>query len=488
MVKFENMKYYNDHGVCDADNTKPLKVKILVPAGKSTISLGGCAFAGDATMITAETEGITPASANLKTSSDNTAIDFAYEGEAAELVFSITGGAIYLHNIKVVSPEIEDPDATPKPEITSNDYEIKLNDASNYVGNTEGSAFKPETIAALEAKGITFDSDSAFHDATHGSMNVNSIDIDAVGPLKVTIGVCAYGSMSSGELKDASGNVLWSKKFNQVCYGDKATEGNGYEVLYYPGPDAGKVKVEFNNAGYIHYLKIENVEASAVPTPAKQATVTYSFGDDAAVTGDVPAEATVDVGEKIAVTKYRAFYKEGYTFTAWTPDNGTTQYKIGESITVDKDMTLTPVFTQNDANAVPVGDVVFDFQTRNGAPTIEWQNANKIYVAQGTTADGKPIDVKADVDTNNGGKLANKNWTDWAQCNPGTKFTVPIYGDSVITMVQIMNADGAYTIDGTEKVGSDQSVTVSGKASADIVITGNIGYIRSFSVKYPAAN
>ncbi len=100
LLKFGNMKYHNDHGVCNAQ-TGALTVTIPV-AGNSTISFLGCQFAGDTTQITAP-ENVTPASANLKTTACNTAIDFTYTGEATELTFSIDGGAIYLHGIKVVT-------------------------------------------------------------------------------------------------------------------------------------------------------------------------------------------------------------------------------------------------------------------------------------------------------------------------------------------------------------------------------------------------
>lgn len=96
IVTFSNIAFHDSQHGAQSVNA----VTIKVPAGTSTITFGGCAYAG--ATITAP-EGVAPASASLKTDTDGEGIEFTYSGDAAELTFTIGGGSIYLHSVAVKS-------------------------------------------------------------------------------------------------------------------------------------------------------------------------------------------------------------------------------------------------------------------------------------------------------------------------------------------------------------------------------------------------
>ena len=145
-------------------------------------------------------------------------------------------------------------------------------------------------------------------------------------------------------------------------------------------------------------------------------------------------------------------------------------------------MTLTPVFADNTASLS--GTVVYDFQRQNGTPTVQWQGVSNFLVYQAVSGSDK-IDVKFVVDTTSG-KFANGNWTDWAQVNTGTKFTVPVAENSVVTVNSIYSEEGTYTINGVTKTGSNQSETMLAAGTCDIVAGSPSGsYWKSVTVTYP---
>lgn len=96
IVTFSNIAFHDSQHGAQSVNA----VKVKVPKGASTITFGGCAYAG--ATITAP-EGVLPASASLKTDTDGAGIEFTYSGDAAELTFTIGDGSIYLHSVAVKS-------------------------------------------------------------------------------------------------------------------------------------------------------------------------------------------------------------------------------------------------------------------------------------------------------------------------------------------------------------------------------------------------
>ena len=177
---------------------------------------------------------------------------------------------------------------------------------------------------------------------------------------------------------------------------------------------------------------------------------------------------------------------EGKTLTAWT--DGNNSYQPGEEITVTEDLALTAVFTDNTVSLNDREDEVtvsWDFQRKNGAPTLAYEKVTGIYVAQ-TTVNGQVIDVKIDLDTTSG-KIANAGWTDWAQMNPGTILTIPAAKNCTISLE-------SYSATTTTTIAGDTNYQLSGNVATyvyggdaeniDIVI-GDGSYFRYFTVVYP---
>ncbi len=248
----------------------------------------------------------------------------------------------------------------------------------------------------------------------------------------------------------------------------------------------GKVSaVSAGNATITAMINVGGVEytASCEITVVDTGTVTFAA---TGAEGFAPASITKNNGESITLPINRTYYVEGSTLTGWS--DGTTTYAPGASYTVNGDVTLTAVFTENTA-ALGDGEatVAFDLQTKNGTPVVGWQNSQNILVYQ-ASINGTSIDVKMDVNTSPG-KLANANWTDWAQVNGGTTFTVPALDGAVVKMDTIYN-DATYTINGTEYTQAGQSqgenVTITGADTITIVAGETSGsYWRGFTVTYP---
>lgn len=173
----------------------------------------------------------------------------------------------------------------------------------------------------------------------------------------------------------------------------------------------------------------ETVKAESVTAELKSSyQVIYTLGSETAEGVVIPETVEVDLASPtITIPKNFTLYKKDHTLTAWT--DGANTYPIGQSVTVTGNMTLTPVFTPNTVSLddrTKAVTITWDFQRKNGAPTVAWQGANdadKVWVAQ-TVVNGQTIDVKMDVNASSG-KVANANWTDWCQLNGGTVLTIP---------------------------------------------------------------
>lgn len=317
-------------------------------------------------------------------------------------------------------------------------------------------------------------SDFKYHSDDHG-LNPGTVKVAVTGPVKITYGTCAWGGDVT--VTDAAGNKVAAFNTNNgTCYhNDKIAN---VVSAYYNGE---ATTLTISGGKYVPYAAVKAVDASEIPN---EATITFANGTDE-FEGILPEKITKNVGKNATIPLNRTMYVEGKTLTGWT--DGSKTYNVGSSVTLDADMTLTPVFTANTKTATAAYSVTFDFQRQNGAPTIGWQNRNDIYVSQ-AVIDGESQDVKIAVDTNNGGKVANGNWTDWAQVNIGTTFTVPVAADSVVTVGDIYTSSGTYTINGVTKTGSNQSETVSAAGTCDIVVGDPSGdYWRTITVTYPAS-
>lgn len=317
-----------------------------------------------------------------------------------------------------------------------------------------------------------------FHSNEHGWTNFSStVPVD--GPVKITMGSCAWGGDVT--VTDAAGTEVAKFSSNTGnCYHNGKT--TNLVSGYYKG-DATVLTIAGGN--YTPYIAVESVDPSEIPSESE---ITFDLGG-LSPEGKLPAGEKIENGKKYTMPLNRTLYIAGKTLTGWS--DGETVYKPGEVITPEKSMTLTPVFADNSvALADRTGSVLlmFDFQRQNGAPVISEQNTTGIYVTQ-ADVNGESIDVKLDFDTNNGGKIANGSWTDWAQMTGGTRFTVPSCKGAEIK-IEAYNELSTTSIGGSTKYDPAKVVSVKITApaeTAEVVIGDDGSYYRYISVTLPVA-
>ena len=235
-------------------------------------------------------------------------------------------------------------------------------------------------------------------------------------------------------------------------------------------------------------IKYEAIDPSEI---ANEATLTFATtGVDCQ--GVAPAEQTVNVGTKITIPANTTLYAEGKTLTGWT--DGTNQYTAGQEVTVNGNMTLKPVFTQNTVSLSDrTSDVVLKWDLEPGKM---WafngvQNKTGLLVIP-ATVNGETIDVKLDYETFNGGKLHNAGRSSWCQANKGTKFVVPSCKGATVQMLaySAFGAEGktATTVEGQSSYDSSTTLvyTTANKAETmDIVLGDDAGYLSYLQVTLP---
>ena len=300
------------------------------------------------------------------------------------------------------------------------------------------------------------------------------------GNYKVTLGTCQFGN-GSGSVTNEDGSVTL-KSFNQntgACYHSN-TSSNVIYVTFSVDQDQ-TIKVDCGN--YTPYIKFEQLADI-------EYIVTFS-NNDAEAEGTVPAVTNVVQGENITMPANRTLYKEGYTLTGW--NDGENTYAIGAEFTPTADVTLTPVFTENAFDVLTATSditVLWDFQTKNGAPVVAWQGANAgtgFLVAQATLGNSK-VDVKLAVDAING-KFNNTSSDSWCQINSGTLLTFPSKKAAIVVMYTLDPDDN--TLDGNAGTYDNHVATYTvGKTTGTSVLTfGAAGrYYRYLEVTYPASS
>ena len=314
-----------------------------------------------------------------------------------------------------------------------------------------------------------------YHSDEHGWGNF-SAKVAVEGPVKISMGTCAWGGDVT--IKDAGGNVVGSFNTNNgTCYHQNKTDNIASTI--YKG-EATTLTISGGN--YTPYIAVEAVDPGSL---VESKTATFSLGNDADC-GVAPAAITADEGTAITIPGNFTVYKEGYTLTGWT--DGSNTVALGAEYTLSDNVTLTPVFTQNSktlADRTEAVTLTWDFQRKNGAPTVGYQNATGIWVTQANIA-GETIDVKIDFDTNNGGKIANGNWTDWCQMNGGTKFTIPSAKGAVVSM-EAYGAITTTTIDGQKDYTSGNTISYAIASSAETIdiVIGDGSYYRYIKTVIP---
>lgn len=311
-----------------------------------------------------------------------------------------------------------------------------------------------------------------YNDAQHGWVNcVFTVPVD--GPVKVELGDCQFGAQN-GTIVDTNGNTTEIKaNASKACW--SATNGK-VVTAYYGGTEKTTLTITYN--GYCPFIAVTAIDASEIPN---EATLTFDAASSGAE-GTAPVQQKVTVGEQVTIPANTTLYIEGKTLKGWT--DGTSTYAAGDKVTVNEDITLTPVFADN---AVSFADrtaettIVWQFGESNGVGTLNAEGKSTIVVAQATIGEAK-IDVKMDIDATNG-KLNNVGRGDkWAQCNDGTKMTIPAYKGMTVSFDS--NGDGASTtIAGA--TATDKTGTYNGTGSTIDIVAGGMGYIASVTATYP---
>ena len=297
------------------------------------------------------------------------------------------------------------------------------------------------------------------------------------GPVKITMGGCNWGG--TVKVTNAAGEEVVKSFTTSIgaCWNSSKPDQAIVEV-YYAG-EATTLTVE--GGAYVPYFAVTAVDEEDIP---KNYNITFSLGDSG-FEGQLPADDKIEQGTEYTIPGNFQMYKEGYSLR-WT--DGKNTYAPGQTIKPEGDLALTAVAQANKVSLADRTEAVtvrFDFQQKNGAPVVGYQNQTGVWVAQ-ATVNGETIDVKADFDTNNGGKFANGNWQDWAQLNGGTKFTVPSCKGAIVSM-EAYSTITTTTIDGQKDYaqGTVISYTIGGNAETVDVVIGDGSYYRYIQVVLP---
>ena len=188
------------------------------------------------------------------------------------------------------------------------------------------------------------------------------------GMVKIGVGNCDYATHTV-KVTDAAGNEVAAFATEKTGCWKNNKDDNHVTFGYYRGE---ATTLTITTSSYTPYLSVE-----AVAEAPSQATVSYDMGDTEAE-GTLPAGMKADVGTDYTLPKNFTLYAEGKTLTAWT--DGTDNYAPGQTIKLEKDLKLSPVFTENTVSLADRTDAVmlnFDFQTRNGAPVVGYENVQE---------------------------------------------------------------------------------------------------------------
>ena len=293
----------------------------------------------------------------------------------------------------------------------------------------------------------------------------------------VTLGyVDAGGNYVESEKKDITNSGNWNSGENYTWEFDLEEPGKLYTF---------KMLCHANGSYCVNVFEMAVVRVGDV-TPTY--TVTYGLGETGAV-GAAPAAESLKSGKTITIPANFTLYKEGYTLTGWT--DGVNTYDLGGKMTVTSNVSLTPVFTQNNVSLATRNDAVtitWDFQRKNGAPTVAWQGGsceNMAWVSQ-VKVNGETIDVKMGVNAASG-KVANANWEDWAQLNGGTVLSIPAYKGATIQL-ESYSATTTTTIAGDviDQGTKTPSYTYEGTEEQIDIVIGDGSYWRTVTLTLPA--
>ena len=412
----------------------------------------------------------------------SSATDYQFTGSASgDITISYaqtSSKAIYIKSIEVKYSTATEPagfrdfavnltNATAIP-TTNTNFGVKVAGDGSYTAVAADDATANFTVSAAR-----------FNDKQHGWVNcVFTVPVE--GPVLVKLGDCKFGDQT-GTIKDAADNVTELTKPAKQCWDDKSPDQN-VVATYYRGLEPTTLTISYT--GYCPFISVTAVNPADLPAEVTKYTVAFTT-TGVSCEGVAPAELTVEEGEKFTVPANTSLFADGKTLTAWS--DGSNQYKAGDVVTVNADMTLVPVFTDNTVSLADRTEAVtlqFPLCVNAGSQKFNLEGSSNglgLNVAQATIGD-QTIDVKMVIDATTGKFAYNKD--EWTQVNAGTKLTVPSCKDATValTAFSAFGAEGktATTIDGQSDYTSATSISytiASASETVDIVFGDDAGYV-----------
>ena len=296
-----------------------------------------------------------------------------------------------------------------------------------------------------------------------------------------------------GEFTTAAGNT--SNEETNVFKDLAKQDPSGREFTYY----AKEPNVPENYTKTENGLTVTNTYQTP-PTPAKEYTVTYAKGADAATGTMNPVTVTENTDHTVLAN---GFTNEGFTFTGWKVGDTTTIVQPGATINVTADVTLTAQWKKTTTPPTPATEYTVTYApgsedaTGTMNPVTVAENTDHTVLANGFTNEGftftgwkvgdtttivqpgATINVTADV-------TLTAQWEKTTTPpTPGAEYTVTYVAGS-LTATGTMSADtgvsGTYTVKANGftnegytfkgwKVGDTTQIV---KPGATINVTGNV--------------
>ena len=408
----------------------------------------------------------------------NTATDYEFTGSASggiTISYAQTSSkAIYIKSIEVTySTEVEPAGFRDiKADLTSTT--LIPEGAAQWTDVSTGISVATDgTLSRVDKTdgGIAFN--GKWHGTQYGWAGFTAtVPVD--GCVKISYGNSNYGSeVTVTDDKGATVATLNNKAANTWS----ASNPDLVTVAYYR--TNAPTTLNFSQCDYVGYFAVEAIDEADLPEEVIEYSLKYVAGEGA---GQLPDTKKYAKDTEITLPANTTLYKEGYTFTGWS--DGTTTYSAGTKLTMTADVTLTAQYAQNTVSlsdrTEPV-TLTWQFGERNGAGTLNKEGGLNVLVTQATIGDAI-IDVKMDIDATNG-KINNVGRGDeWAQCNDGTKLTIPSYKGIAVSFNSYNDGTGT-TIGGLTP--TNKSVTYDGLDETLDIVCNGMGHIASVTAVYP---
>ncbi|MGN0161203.1 MAG: pectinesterase family protein [Lachnospiraceae bacterium] len=381
------------------------KFSINVPAGKTTITVSGCAYGSSSATLEVNSAVVVASQSLGQLPIDGQEVKFVYTSDSATTVDLVINGSGCIHYIKAKT----ETDAKLTLDAEAVTWDLRNADFGAY-GNSGDSWTSNDKILKITGAISYY---GAQHGADISTGNIFSIKVPA-GTTTITALACAYGS-GKAKLQVNGIDVVAEQPIGGL------TEG-GEVVFTYTSSVDTTVDLVITNGGFLHGIKAQTV------TPALAATVTGAVG-------------TSVNGEKLV------FKKDGVAAAEATIADGeyTVELEVGSSYTVEfKKSALYEISSGGtiDLTEVSSGQTVTNNITYSALPTprltldgeeVTWTFTSGIFGSTGTveadtmSPDGIVTLNGVNMSWNSGGHgLVVKNGSEIAITVPAGQTTVTV--------------------------------------------------------------